>query len=188
MSNKAHEARIAWADASIRIWESVVREEAGDHLDLLRENGWAWAIGKDEDYCGHTHAVAGRYIGDHLYPSMCADVELRPDLRRRTIPSCIRLAGHGPQGSAPVPDFEHPEPRSLRKGDLATVGDGEWGSHIIMVVSSPDRDGRFETIEGNSYGRRGDSTLGRGVVRKHRHIRDVKQTYRITEDHIRGKL
>lgn len=186
MNDKAREVRIAWADASLRIWESVIREEEDEHLDLLRENGWAWAIGVDEDYCGHTHAVAGRHIGHHLWPSLCVDVELRPDLRRRTFPSCVRLAGRGPTGSEPDPPFEHPDPRKLAKGDIATVGSGEWGSHIIMVTSSPTRDGVFETVEGNSYGQRGDGSMGQGVVRKTRNVADVVCTYRITLDHLRG--
>lgn len=182
------DVRYAWADASIALWASVIREEAGDHLDLLRENGWSWAIDVDEDYCGHTHAVAGRHIGDHLHPSMCVDVELRPDIRRRTVPSTIRLAGKGPKGSAPEPDFEHPAPRHIDKGDLVTVGDGPWGSHIVMAISKPNRKGRFETIEGNSTGKRGDSTIGRGVVRKYRSTQDVKRVHRIKREHIRGKF
>lgn len=188
MSDKAKRAREAWADASLALYESGVYEEHDDHLDLLRENGWAWAIGKDEDYCGHFHAVSGRYVGDHLHPSMCVDVEVRPDIRGRTIPSTLRLDGRGPSGSVPEPDFEHPDPWKIDKGDLFTVGDGPSGSHICMAMGAPSPDGTIPTIEGNSTGRRPDGSVGRGGVRKTRNVTDVKRVHRLLEDHFRGRL
>jgi hypothetical protein len=169
------------------LFESGVYEEHDDHHDLLIENGWKWAIGVDEDYCGHTHAVSGRYVGNHLHPSMCVDVEVRPDIRRKTLPSCDRLYGRV-EGAEPDPDFEHPDPWDIDKGDIVTEGDDPWGSHIVMAISSPDRHGEFETIEGNSTGTRADGTRGKGVVRKTCNVRDVKCVHRFTEDHFRGTL
>ena len=175
--------RRAWADASHALFESGVYEEKDDHLDLLRQNKWAWAIGKDEDYCGHTHAVSGQFVGDHLHPSMCVQVEVQPKLRQRTIPSTLRLDGRGPEGTAPEPDFAHPDPWDIEKGDLFTVGDGASGSHICMALGAPAPDGRIPTIEGNSTGTRADGSFGRGVVKKSRHTREVKRVHRFLEAH-----
>ena len=161
------------ADALEDLWASGVYEERDDHLDLLRKNGWAWAIGKAEDYCGHTVAVAGRDL-------------LRPDICYRTLPSNERLAGKGPKGSAFDVKPEHPFPAHIRRGDIVTVNSTKnrpYGTHIVLAMGPPDDLGQFPTIEGNSNGRRPDGSMGRGVVKKHRRASQVARVYRLGPVH-----
>lgn len=183
----AKQKRIAWADASVALCDEVYHEEDDDHHELLRANNFGWAIGVDEDYCGHTHAVSGQRVGEHLVDDMCVDVSVKQRVRFRTLPSTDRLAGHGPEGSAFEVEPEQPAPSEIEKGDLVTTGTGKpWGTHIRMALTEPDEDGFFETVEGNTTGRRGDGSYGRGVVRKRCNISEVARVYRFGEAQFDG--
>ena len=163
-------ARIRLVGKAHELWDSGrYKEEDNSHLNLLRENGWAWAIGKDEDSCGHTIAVAGKgLLTEHVCYYM--------------LPSTSRLAGKVATAKWGTPPELIPRPE-VRPGDIVVVGQGKpWGSHITLCVGLGEH-GLIYTIEGNSRGLRGDGTTGRGVVRKTRNISTAQRIYRLGETH-----
>jgi len=162
------------ADSLEKLWASGVYEERGDHLALLTANGWAWAIPRGlTEYCGHAIAVAARGL-------------ILDDICYRTLPSNERLAGEGPAGSAFEVDPKFPHHPQIMRGDIVTVNASKkrtYGSHIVLAMGPVDDAGAFQTIEGNSDGRRADGSMGEGVVKKHRRLDEVAYVYRLTPAH-----
>ena len=104
------------------------------------------------------------------------------NIRKKIFPSCYRMWtnwGH----TSRCRDGEHPLP-----GDIVTVYTSSdlspaYGNHIVLVASSPDESGEFETIEGNAHGEGPEGRI-EGVIKRTRNMQSVAHIYRLlTEDY-----
>ena len=160
------------------LWQSVIRDhEDRDKIDLLFiENGFPehtpYRDQPGAEYCGHTAAHGFRLI-------------LPEDFLHSIFSSTTRLNGGGPSPwSAFGIDRNKHNVKDLgdvQGSDLVVVktsGKKAWGDHIVIATSGPSSSGQFSTIEGNAFGIRGDGTWGKGVVKRLRNLKDVRQIYR----------
>ena len=57
-----------------------------------------------------------------------------------------------------------------------------WGNHITIARTAPDKDGNFHTIEGNAHGVNPDQQWIEGVVKRTRNIDSVAHVYRLIDE------
>lgn len=199
MTYTAKECRHAIVDAALDAWASDVRdfddgqEPTPERIEaFVRRIGWKWILGDDGAYQEHEAKWCGIYIGacamqigEYLAPDRCVDATLKPSIADHVMPSCDRLASDDQWAKAGVQPAQSVRPDALVRGDIATVGSGRNGSHIVLIR---DRSGEsYRTVEGNATGRLPGGSWGEGVVQQTRTVAEIVRAYRLTDEHFVGE-
>lgn len=166
------------------LWKTNIRdpEESLEIDKLFLANGWAqhtpYQNQPGAEYCGHT--VSYGFQGE------VDDVFLK-----KILASTTRLADKGPVKWSELGydrDSTLVQPGEIQPGDIVVVktsGKKPWGDHIILAYTHANDVG-FGAIEGNAFGVRGDGSWGKGVIRRSRFLKDVRQVIRLDEQFISG--
>lgn len=182
---------LVWHDACAKTIDMIIRDidphqpDDRDWIEMMwRDLGWGdWFLdarggeGYDEapeSWCGAGPAWVGRHrVGEFLEEQMCMDIQLHSDLASWLLPGTDRLYDQSRWDkydlSFPGIDAEELTDEEisdiLQPGFICTVGEGEDGSHIIMVDEV--NEGTLDTLEANAHGVIGNGLYGEGYVRRY---------------------
>lgn len=203
------ELRLAMLEAMLAEWRRPIRSDAdeGRITEYFVGIGWGWALreaGVEQyseaarrahpgllNWCGIAIGWAGLQVGYHLAGDRCLPVRLDPAIAHHVLPSTYRAdkrpddPEHWDQAGHEPPE----RPDELRKADIICVETSrgrDYGDHFAMVVEAitpPGTDGDITTVEANAWGRRGDDSGGRGIVRRTRQLEDIRRVLRLEADH-----
>jgi len=132
-------------------------------------------------WCGVFVGAMGLRVGDFLEPDRCVDIFLNPAIAKYVLPSTVRLGSDNKWRQAGYTSmqtgiyqglFEDELVKKFKgaiKGCVATVGEGFYGSHIVIIRDVDLDKGTFTTVEGNAT-----KNGFEGVVSKERDISSVK--------------
>jgi hypothetical protein len=127
--------------------------------------GWSWVKSYAGDgafaYCGAFAARCWLAGG------------LRPEVARKSFASTYRLHRWGAENPLRLVRFP-----KIQSGDVVTVGDGDYGSHIGLALAWDLSQSALVTVEGNAYGRLPDGSWGEGVVMRVRARSELRAAYR----------
>ena len=199
----ADDYREAMVRCLLKEHERLVRSEheTGRITEYFAGVGWGWALmeaGVEEyseaarrrhpgllNWCGIGVGWAGLQVGYHL-GDQCRPVRLDPLLAKHVLPSTYRAdkRADDPEQWAKAGHTPPDRPDDIQRADIICIVTGsgkEYGDHFAMVTDVDGDD--IHTVEANGYGRRGDGTEGRGVVRTVRQRDDVRRVIRLTDEH-----
>lgn len=134
-------------------------------------------------WCGHFVGAMLRRVAGELDGH---SVDIRAGVVRYCLPSCARMASAAKWREAKLPQPENIDIWRARPGDIATVGHGKDGSHIVLIAGATSSAGSVDTLEGNAWGTLGDGTQGEGVVRNRRQWQEFRRVYRLGFAHFKG--
>lgn len=134
--------------------------------------GWTW----EEDYTKN-----GQFAWCGAFAAAVYGVQVRSNIRSKIFPSCYRLYDNWFDTS------RHQNKEDIQPGDIVVVYTSDehspnWGNHITIARTAPDKDGNFHTIEGNAHGVNPDQLWVEGVVKRTRNIDSVAHVYRLIDE------
>jgi hypothetical protein len=133
--------------------------------------GWSW----EADYTKN-----GQFSWCGAFAAFAYGRSVLPSIRQKIFPSCYRMWSSWGKTSR-CRDGEQPQP-----GDIVTVFTSDdhspvQGNHIVLVVSSPDDLGLFDTLEGNAHGEGPEGRI-EGVIKRQRSMDSVAHIYRLLSE------
>lgn len=136
---------------------------------------WSW----EDDYTRN-----GQFSWCGAFAAFCYGLSVLPSVRQKIFPSCYRMWSNWGSTSR-CRDGEQPLP-----GDIVTVYTSAdhspaYGNHIVLVASSPNDEGDFDTLEGNAHGN-GPNGRIEGVIKRTRNISTVAHIYRLISEDYEG--
>ena len=137
-------------------------QQIDTYIRSVQGLGWSWEKPYTKDgqfeWCGAACAF--------FYQA------LRPNVRKKTLPSCYRLYRDWANTSRRV--------STPQKGDICVVWTGKdrnkYGHHITLCVDA--HDDYIDTIEGNAKGLGCEDKTVIGVIKRSRNIEDIAHIYR----------
>lgn len=155
-------------------------------------------------WCGIFVGWCGLHVGEALEEerAMCVDVSIVPEVAQECLASTYRLEDRKKWDAIDVPQPERLFTRrrkgvrgrgdldGIRRGDIVVVYSSRakpYGDHITLALGPPDKDGRVETVSGNTYGAiPGFDKEMEGVALKTYEPKDVARVVRLVGGHYRG--
>jgi hypothetical protein len=133
--------------------------------------GWSW----EADYTAN-----GQFSWCGAFVAFAYGRSVLFNIRQKIFPSCYRMWSSWGKTSR-CRDGETPQP-----GDIVTVYTSEdrspvQGNHIVLVASTPDDLGLFDTIEGNAHGEGPEGRI-EGVIKRQRSMDSVAHIYRLLSE------
>lgn len=134
--------------------------------------GWTW----ENDYTRN-----GQFAWCGAFAAAVYGPKVRFNIRQKIFPSCYRLYDNWFNTS------RHQDKASIVPGDIVVVFTSDeqspnYGNHITIARTSPNKDGDFHTIEGNAHGVGPDQTWREGVSKRTRNLKDVAHVYRLIDE------
>ena len=131
-------------------------------LNIIKyiEDGLEWRLAKP--YTNSANLKGGGFSWCGAFASWC-DLELKREIRRKTMPSTYRLYEFCKSTARDIPLDE------IQRGDIVIVGrpsGKRWGAHITRALEVGDT--HVLCIEGNAHGTLGNGTWGEGVIVRRR--------------------
>lgn len=134
--------------------------------------GWTW----EKDYVRN-----GQYAWCGAFASAAYGTDVLLSVRKNTFSSCYRMHRDWFASSR-----LHNSSQIL-PGDIVVVYTSDerspsYGNHITIATSAPDKNGDFQTIEGNASGLGPNEDWREGVSKRTRHIDSVARVYRLIDE------
>lgn len=186
--------KMTFAEAVVAVaeneWAAVIRDddEGALRIDqyIRSPEGLGWGSAQVRHLDQRVPYLPGSFSWCGAFVAFCYGMatELRPRIRKYTLPSCSRLWrdwGGTARLRGTSEHAMHPE-----GGDIITIHNAHavhttQGQHIVLCTSLDIEAGTFGTIEGNGWGYLGDGVRGEGVVKNNRPLESIARIYRPLE-------